>query len=156
MSSKPESPNQSVTYRDIARHCGLSPMTVSRALRNQGYVKDTTKTRVLKAAEELGYKPNPLVQTLMSGVRRRSVTREGNIAWLAPYPLHKPHSLGLKTLMEAARERADRFGFGLEVIPLLDKNHTPERLTRIFRARGIVGAVIAPLEVIRVKLRGEG
>ena len=43
-----------ITVADIARECGVSVMTVSRALRN-GNVQGETRKRILEAAERLGY-----------------------------------------------------------------------------------------------------
>lgn len=43
------------TLGDIARECGVSVMTVSRVLRNRGPVKDSTRSRILEAAERIGY-----------------------------------------------------------------------------------------------------
>ncbi|OGV36569.1 MAG: hypothetical protein A2020_10220 [Lentisphaerae bacterium GWF2_45_14] len=39
----------------IAEKCGVSPMTVSRALRNSSAVKSETKEKILAAAEAFGY-----------------------------------------------------------------------------------------------------
>lgn len=44
-----------VTMRDIARRLGVSPMTVSRALRGDGTVSADTRTKVVAAADALGY-----------------------------------------------------------------------------------------------------
>jgi LacI family transcriptional regulator len=49
-----------VGLRDVARRCGLSVMTVSRALRGDQYVDPDTRLRVLTAARELGYVRNRL------------------------------------------------------------------------------------------------
>ena len=43
------------TMADVARRVGVSPMTVSRALRNTGTTAEATRIRILQAAEELGY-----------------------------------------------------------------------------------------------------
>ena len=43
------------TMTDVARKAGVSPMTVSRALKSGGLVNDATRARILAAAEELGY-----------------------------------------------------------------------------------------------------
>ena len=43
------------TMLDIARVEDVSPMTVSRAFKNDGSVSDKTREAVLKIAEELGY-----------------------------------------------------------------------------------------------------
>lgn len=43
------------TIDAIAKECGLSKMTVSRALRNQGNVKDETKKAIFEIAAKFGY-----------------------------------------------------------------------------------------------------
>lgn len=44
-----------VTMRDVAQAVGVSPMTVSRALRDDKTVSETTRSRVRAVAAELGY-----------------------------------------------------------------------------------------------------
>lgn len=46
----------SVTIKDIAEKAKVSTATVSRALYNSGYIKEETRKKILKVAEELGYK----------------------------------------------------------------------------------------------------
>lgn len=46
------------TLADIARHTGVSLMTVSRTVRGLGRISASTRKRVLAAANELGYRPN--------------------------------------------------------------------------------------------------
>jgi len=43
------------TMADVARHAGVSTMTVSRALKDGGVVSKATRERILAAIEELGY-----------------------------------------------------------------------------------------------------
>lgn len=45
----------SVSISDIATHCGVSAMTVSRVMRQSSAVSQKTRERVLAAAESLGY-----------------------------------------------------------------------------------------------------
>lgn len=63
--------DERVTAQQVARQAGVSQPTVSLVLsRNpKARVAPETRARVLKAAEELGYRPNRLAQAL---VRRRS------------------------------------------------------------------------------------
>ena len=49
---------------DVARLAGVSPGTVSNALNNSGYVKPSTKERVMEAIRELNYVPNRAGQIL--------------------------------------------------------------------------------------------
>ncbi|MEO9823264.1 MAG: LacI family DNA-binding transcriptional regulator [Paracoccaceae bacterium] len=44
-----------VTMRDLAKSVGMSPMTVSRALRNDETVSAETRNRIQKVAHEMGY-----------------------------------------------------------------------------------------------------
>src|SRR3979411_659927 len=56
----------SVTSRDVARGAKVDPGTVSRALNEQprALVNEETAERVLRVAEELGYRPNPIARGL--------------------------------------------------------------------------------------------
>jgi LacI family transcriptional regulator len=56
----------SVTIRDVARLAEVHPGTVSRALNEQtrALVNQETAARVLRAADQLGYRPNPIARGL--------------------------------------------------------------------------------------------
>jgi LacI family gluconate utilization system Gnt-I transcriptional repressor len=43
------------TMADVARLCGVTAMTVSRALSGNGFVSEETRARIIAAADELGY-----------------------------------------------------------------------------------------------------
>ena len=43
------------TMADVARHAGVSSMSVSRALKNSDLVSEATRERIFKAIDELGY-----------------------------------------------------------------------------------------------------
>lgn len=65
--------NDRVTLRDVAEHAGVHVSTASRAL-NEGtraVVNPQTVDRVLEAARELGYRPNPMARGLRTN---RSMT----------------------------------------------------------------------------------
>lgn len=53
-----------VSIKDIAKKCGVSVATVSKALNNQSDIGKTTKTKIIKTAEEMGYMPNISARTL--------------------------------------------------------------------------------------------
>lgn len=59
----------SVTLRDVAKHVNLSHATVSMVLndRRDVAIPESTRQRVLKAAQELGYRPNLSARALASG-----------------------------------------------------------------------------------------
>jgi LacI family transcriptional regulator len=56
-----------VTIVDIAKRVHASKMTVSQALRGVGRVSQDTRSRVLQAARELGYRPNAAAQATSTG-----------------------------------------------------------------------------------------
>lgn len=58
---------KSNTIRDVALRAGVSVGTVSKVFNNKGKLADTTRTRVLKAAEELNFAPNALIRSLQRG-----------------------------------------------------------------------------------------
>lgn len=50
-------PSQKITINEVALKAGVSAMTVSRVIRNQGHISEETKKKVLGVIEELGYVP---------------------------------------------------------------------------------------------------
>lgn len=59
--------NDNSTLESIGRACGVSHITVSRALRGLGNVKPDTAKRIREYAESVGYKVNPIARTLARG-----------------------------------------------------------------------------------------
>jgi len=55
-----------VKMSDIARHAGVSPMTVSRALRDPATVSEKMRRKVDAAVREFGYLPNRIAGSLSS------------------------------------------------------------------------------------------
>ncbi len=55
------------TLQDVARRAGVSTATVSKVLSNTPYFTEETRQRVMKAVEELGYRPNLAARALSSG-----------------------------------------------------------------------------------------
>jgi LacI family gluconate utilization system Gnt-I transcriptional repressor len=56
-----------VRVEDVARIAGVSPITVSRALRTPDLVKPETRQRVAEAVAQTGYVINPIASSLRSG-----------------------------------------------------------------------------------------
>ena len=87
-----------VTLRDVASLAGVHPGTASRALNDEtrALVNGDTAQRVLEAAEELGYRPNPIARGLKTN---RSYT----IGVLIPdltNPLFPPMLRGIEDRLE--------------------------------------------------------
>lgn len=55
------------TIKDVARVSGVSSATVSRVLSGYKFVRETTRTRVIQAVEDLGYVANLQARSLAGG-----------------------------------------------------------------------------------------
>ena len=56
-----------VTAKDVAEACGVSRITVNRALSGNENVKPETREKILKKAQEMGYVPNLIARSLVNG-----------------------------------------------------------------------------------------
>jgi LacI family transcriptional regulator len=65
--SKGEKKSKTPTIIDVARESGVSYSTVSRTLSGYEHVKASTREKVLRAAEKLGYVPNQQARSLAGG-----------------------------------------------------------------------------------------
>jgi DNA-binding LacI/PurR family transcriptional regulator len=66
-----------ITLSDVARVAGVSPITVSRALRGERSVDPALVERVTRASTQLGYVPDPAARALAS-------QRSNHVAILIP------------------------------------------------------------------------
>ena len=69
-SENSRSVNQRVTIREVAAKAEVALSSVSRALSGHPDVSDEMRKRVKEVADELGYEPNLVAQSLRSGVTR--------------------------------------------------------------------------------------
>src|SRR6266568_2470808 len=127
-------PDQPVTLKDVASRAGVHPATASRALSPETMllVSEETAKRVRDAAEELGYRPNPVARSLRT---RRSHT----VGVLIPdlnNPLFPPIVRGLE-------DRLSEAGY----VALLGNTDGDEERERVIfeqmRARHVDGFVLA-------------
>lgn len=88
----------SVTSADVARLAGVSQSAVSRTFSPGASVSPDMRQRVLKAAEELGYRPNAIARAMISG-------RSRLIAILVAYLDNQFYPVLLEQLARALQER---------------------------------------------------
>jgi LacI family transcriptional regulator len=55
-----------VTIHDVAKHAGVSPMTVSRVINGESNVREETRARVAASVKTLRYSPNQAARSLAS------------------------------------------------------------------------------------------
>jgi LacI family transcriptional regulator len=133
------------TLRSIARTTQLSGAAVSLALRNHPSIPARTCQRVQRAAARLGYKRDPEVAKLMAYLRQaRQKRKQGALGLLTLFPEVSPWRTNrhLELLHDAARARADQFGYQLEEYWLAEPGMTPARMQAVLLARGIEGFLL--------------
>ncbi|WP_309383942.1 LacI family DNA-binding transcriptional regulator [Cerasicoccus frondis] len=138
------------TLRELSQILGVSPATVSLALRNDPRVAAQTRERVAAAAQEHGYRINPAIASLMSQVRStRRVAYQETIGWLNFWErpdIYQKTGVEFQLLMwQGALRRAEELGYTLDSIWMREEQMTQRRATDILHARGIRGILIPPL-----------
>jgi LacI family transcriptional regulator len=139
-------PGHRITVYDIAEKLGVSHATVSMALRNHPGISEKRREQVKKAAEEMGYTPDPHLAAL-AAYRRANTPAEirSAIAWInhweQPEQLRKLGEFDL--YWRGAAEAAKRFGYNLEEIRWTP-DYSAKRFEQILTARGIRGVLIPP------------
>jgi LacI family transcriptional regulator len=86
-----------VTIHDVARHAGVSPMTVSRVINAEGNVRDTTRARVTAAIKALRYAPNMAARSLAGAesVRIGLLYSNPSVSYLSEFLLGSLSQSGL-------------------------------------------------------------
>jgi DNA-binding LacI/PurR family transcriptional regulator len=108
-------PRNPPTMSDVARRAGVSHQTVSRVIGNHPYVREETRAKVLRAIDDLGYRPNSSARALVT-------RRTRAIGVVACHPtLYGPAST-LLGLEQAARAE----GYLVSAVHL--RRHTPNAL----------------------------
>jgi DNA-binding LacI/PurR family transcriptional regulator len=104
-----------MNLEDVARRAGVSTATVSRVLNNIGVVRKATRTKVLKAADELKYSPN---------LHARALAGAGRTIGLIVSNLENPFFLDIFHHLDLGAHE-----LGYEVL-IANTSYDPERLNR--------------------------
>ena len=136
-------PNQ----RALAAALGLSQTTVARALRGSPKVKPETLRLVQDAARKFGYRPNPMVATLMEHIRSgKEMVNQGSIAILIDAESEAASALHVEAYrlqLEGFIQRAQLRGYNTETFFIRGKGISSEKLDRILYTRGFAGIILA-------------
>ncbi len=115
------SARRAATIRDVASEAGLSASTVSRALHNANSpISSSTRERVQKAAERLGYAPNALARGLLRGTSLA-------VAVVLPH-ISNPY---YAEIAAGIAKRADNLGY---LLFLCGTDESPEKELSFIRA----------------------
>ncbi len=140
---------RAASMRDVARQVGVHVSTVSLSLRDSPVVSEKTRKRVRKAAEEMGFSPNPFVAKLMKARREGRLPAEHPpLAFVTAFPT--PDGWRRKSQIFAqyyagARDRAAAKSFRLEEVWVPPHSAGGDEISRELRRRSVQGILLAPL-----------
>jgi LacI family transcriptional regulator len=123
-----------VRLKDIARHAGVSIMTVSKALRDAPDVSAATKARIKALAAQMGYVPDSSAQ----GLRTKTTKLFGLIIPSSTNPIYAH-------IVVAIEERAHELGYDILLAHSLNLPEREELCLRRFLARRVDGLFISPV-----------
>ena len=107
----PAPPTKPATIYDVAQAAGVSHQTVSRFLKGFEGIRPETREKVVRALEELGYRPNLTARSLKSG-------RSHRIGALT----HEISHVGPSRIVEGASAAARESGYVLDIVSLDARN----------------------------------
>lgn len=146
MPSKPKPSQTRVSLRDIAKKVGVSHVTVSLALRGHPRISEKTRTLIQKTADQLGYRPDPMLAALANYRRSKSEAPiTAAVAWINAW--QRPDDLRshkeFDFYWKGATAAAEKFGYRLEEFRI-GSECSAKRLHEILTARGIRGILLPP------------
>jgi LacI family transcriptional regulator len=126
------------TLRDVAALAGVHPATASRALNpdTKGMTSADTAERVMRAAEQLGYRPNAVARSLRTA-------RSSSIGVVVPdltNPLFPPIVRGIEAALAP-------HGYVLLIVNTDNSARQEEQLIASLRSRSIDGLILATARI---------
>ena len=123
--SKPQ-----ITIKDIARELGVSPSTVSRALKDNPDISQETREAIHKYAREHNYKPNALALNLRT-------SRSNTIGVIIPQLVHHFFSC----VLSGIEETASQAGYNILVAQSNEKYEQEVKIVHSFLAARVCGVI---------------
>ena len=131
-----------VSMKDIARACGVSVATVSKALNGQPDIGEETRTRVCEAAQKMGYMTNSAARAL-----KTNRTYHIGVLFVDERQSGLAHEY-FSTMLESFKAEAEAHGYDITFI-----NHKPTSYLQHCRYRGVDGVVIACVDFTDPRVR---
>lgn len=137
-----------ITLSDVAKHCGVSKMTVSRVVTGVQCVKEDTRRRVEAAVAELGYRADPMLRSLAA------YRSGGNSRKLTPYRatlayLDFDFDAYSREMFENARVAASALGYDLKYFPFPTDEEGQHKAGHRLWMQGIRGLIFGPAQYER-------
>ena len=139
-----------VSLQSIAQKVGVSPMTVSRVMRNLPGASEATRQIILETAKALDYQPDPELARAMKLVRtKKKKSSQAILAVIREFLPDDELQRGCCHFvpLEYIQRSAESYGYVTEEFWLGRDGLTPQRLSDILHARGIEGIIVSPQSV---------
>ena len=124
-----------ITIEDVAKRAGVSKGTVSAVMNARNTVKPETRDHVLAVMKELHFRPQGIARNLRNGNQDKSI---GIIIKDLNYPFYT-------TIATGVRDYASSKGYSLLITSSENNHQSEKRISQLFSAKDIKGAIIAPL-----------
>lgn len=131
------------TLRDIANLAGVGKTTVSLSLRNDPRIPEATRRRVQGFAEQIGYRPDPVLSQIAAHRWRGGASSGSTIAFITTNHPGFGEPLDTRSL-DGARRQAEAFGYILEHFRF-EAYGDAERLAKVLFHRAIRGVIVGQL-----------
>lgn len=122
-----------VTITDVAKHAGVSPVTVSRVVNDSDYVSKATREKVERVIEELGYVPHFMAR----GLR---LNRTFTLALVLP----DITNVFWTTVARGAEDAAMKNNFSILFYNIDEDAKKQDRVVDIVLSQQVDGVMIAP------------
>lgn len=123
------------TLKDVAKLAGVSTSTVSRTLSNRVFVEEETKKKVLKAVEELNYRPNIAAKGLKSGK-----------TFMMGFMVPDINSVFYPMIMKSIERYAAEVGYSLILMNNEEDIKKEKQALQSFMGRGVDGILCMSVE----------
>jgi LacI family transcriptional regulator len=110
-------------------------------------VAKSTREKILSAAEQLQYQPDPDIARLMHAVRAKKKVKFRSLIAVIREDVPEDHLLSASyqyVPLEEIRKRASGYGYEVEEFWLGRAGLSPEKLQRVLAARGIEAVIVSP------------
>lgn len=136
-----------VTLKQIAAQTGFHHSTVSRALRGDRALPETTRQLIQAKARQLGYRPDPYLSGLIAHRAARGAKRfRAVLAWVNNWPQRQAWRRWtvLRQLFLGAQRRAEALGYRLDEYWYAAPGLSPARAAQVLQTRRIQGLIFGP------------
>ena len=131
--------------KDIGERAGVHQTTVSLALRNHPSISAKTREKVRRVAEEMGYRPDPMLTSLIAYRKNNYLkTLSPTIAYIMN--LNGPEGLKespvRQLFLKGAEKRAQELGYKIEVFYYGGRHYRSKHLDKVLMTRNIKGVIL--------------